>query len=268
MRRRTKYKEEEQLNKDRWLVSYADFITLLFAFFVVMYSISSVNEGKYRVLSDSMSSAFDPSQEGLSVQLESPLKPPIIEHGIIISRQRPNIISNNYQNMLPGVQANEKDKRALRTIAMRIEKSLSSLIDQNLVYVKTNDLWVEVEIRSSILFLSGSSKLSIESLPVLNKLSEVLNQYNNQIQVEGYTDNLPISTNVFPSNWELSASRAASVVHLMSKAGIDPGRLSAVGYGEYRPKTSNETELGRSVNRRVNINIMSNALDKKSIKIE
>lgn len=260
MSRRTKYKDEEPEKNDRWLVSYADFITLLFAFFVVMYSISSVNEGKYRVLSDSMSSAFDPSQEGLSVQLDSPLKPPIIEHGITISRLRPNIINSNYPSMMSGVQANEKDKMALRSIAGRIEKSLSSLIDKNLVYVKMHNLWIEVEIKSSILFTSGSSDLSKESQPVLKELSKVLNQYNNQIQVEGFTDNVPISTDVFPSNWELSASRAASVVHLLSKAGVDPRRLSAIGYGEYRPITTNETELGRNKNRRVNINIMSNAI--------
>ena len=259
MSRRTKYKREESENKDRWLVSYADFITLLFAFFVVMYSISSVNEGKYRVLSDSISSAFDPSQEGLSIQLDSPLKPPIIEHGITISRQRPIMMRNAY----PSAHASEKDKRDLRTIASRVEKSLSGLIQNNIVSVKKSDLWIEVEIKSSILFPSGSSNLSEDSRPLLKELSEVLNQYNNEIQVEGFTDNLPIATNVFPSNWELSASRAASVVHLLSKEGIEPERLSAVGYGEFRPITSNSTALGRSKNRRVNIVILSNTIARK-----
>ena len=113
MRRRIKARYEEQDNKDRWLVSYADFITLLFAFFVVMYSISSVNEGKYRVLSDSISSAFDPFQDGMSVQLETPLKSPIIEHGIMIDSQRPIVISSNYPGVLPVIQSNEFSQSAL-----------------------------------------------------------------------------------------------------------------------------------------------------------
>lgn len=260
MKRRTKNRHEENDNKDRWLVSYADFITLLFAFFVVMYSISSVNEGKYRVLSDSITSAFDPSQEGLSVQLESPLKPPIIEHGIMTGTQRPVVISNNYPNAWRKMQANKKSITALSEIAVRLEDNLSPLIEKNLVRIKNNDLWIEVEIKSSILFASGSSDLSQESRPILEELSKVLGRYNNHIQVEGFTDNLPIMTEVFPSNWELSASRAASVVHLLSRAGIEPTRLSAVGYGEFRPVASNSTATGRSKNRRINITILSNSL--------
>ncbi len=259
MRRRTKTRYEEDDNKDRWLVSYADFITLLFAFFVVMYSISSVNEGKYRVLSDSISSAFDPSQEGISVQLESPLKPPIIEHGIMINNQHPFVVNNRYPKIRAKAQNENKARAALLEMSSRIEKFLSPLIEKNLVYVKRNDLWIEVEIKSSVLFASGRSDLSNESRPILNELSKVLSQYGNQIQVEGFTDNFPIKTEVFPSNWELSAARAASVVHLLSKAGIDPKRLSAVGYGEYRPIVTNETAVGRSKNRRINIIILSNS---------
>ncbi len=260
MRRRIKARYEEQDNKDRWLVSYADFITLLFAFFVVMYSISSVNEGKYRVLSDSISSAFDPFQDGMSVQLETPLKSPIIEHGIMIDSQRPIVISSNYPGVLPGMQSNEFSQSALGGISERLKNSLSSLVDDNLVRIRNYDLWIEVEIKSSILFPSGSSSLSQESLPILEKLSTVLAQYNNEIRVEGFTDNFPIKTEVFPSNWELSASRAASVVHLLSSEGIEPVRLSAVGYGEFRPIASNITALGRSKNRRINIIILSNSL--------
>jgi len=260
MRRRTKIRYEEDNNKDRWLVSYADFITLLFAFFVVMYSISSVNEGKYRVLSDSISSAFDPFQEGLSVQFENPLKPPIIEHDILMNNQFPVLINNKYPNYWVKTQGDNKAKSALLAISTRLEKSLSPLIERNLVNVKRSDLWIEVEIKSSVLFASGQSELSSESRPILKELSKVLSQYNNEIQVEGFTDNLPIMTEVFPSNWELSASRAASVVHLLSKAGIEPKRLSAVGYGEFRPIATNKTEPGRSKNRRINIIILSSSL--------
>ena len=259
MSRRKKYKVEEQEKNDRWLVSYADFITLLFAFFVVMYSVSSVNEGKYRVLSDSISSAFKLSQDGISVQLESPLKPPIIEHDMTISNQPHVLIKNNYPKNWAGTLENEKAKDSLNRISARVENSLAKLIDKNLVYVKKNDLWIEVEIKSSILFPSGSSYLSDDSRPLLKELAEVLNQYGNQIQVEGFTDNVPISTSEFPSNWELSTSRAASVVRLLSKEGVDPKRMSAVGYGQFRPMASNATPQGRSKNRRVKIIILSNS---------
>ena len=259
MSRRRKYKFEEQDNNNRWLVSYADFITLLFAFFVVMYSVSSVNEGKYRVLSDSISSAFDLSQDGIPVQLENPLKPPIVEHDMTINNQPHVLIKNNYPKNWEGMLANRKAKDSLNKIAARVENSLSQLINKNLVYVKKHALWIEVEIKSSILFSSGSSYLSDDSRPLLKELAEVLNQYGNQIQVEGFTDNLPITTSEFPSNWELSTSRAASVVRLLSKEGVDPKRMSAVGYGEFRPMASNSTPLGRSKNRRVKIIILSNS---------
>ena len=224
-----------------------------------MYSISSVNEGKYRVLSDSISSAFEHSQDGISIQLDSPLKPPIIEHDITINRQPHILIKNNFPKNWAGILANEKARNSLNKLATRIESSLSLLIDKNLVHVKRNDLWVEVEIKSGFLFSSGSAYLSDESRPVLNELAGVLNQYDNQIQVEGFTDNLPIATDEFPSNWELSASRAASVVRLLSNEGVEPKRLSAVGYGEFRPLVSNSTSLGRSKNRRVKIIILSNS---------
>lgn len=257
-------KQEEHVNHERWLVSYADFITLLFAFFVVMYSISSVNEGKYRVLSDTMSSAFDPSRAGLPIQLDSPLKPPIVERSITTSRRTPISMHSAYPSIQSGVQASEKDKKDLRTIATRAEQGLSRLIDKDIIKLKKNDLWIEIEIKSSILFPSGGANLAAAARPVLRKISKIVKTYKNQIQVEGFTDNLPIETDVFPSNWELSAARAASVVHLFSKAGVDPKRLSAVGYGEYKPISSNSTALGRSKNRRINIIILSDAIARRT----
>ena len=202
MARRRKYREEEHEKKDRWLVSYADFITLLFAFFVVMYSVSSVNEGKYRVLSDSISSAFEQVSDGIPVQMESPIKPPIIEHDITTIRKQEILIKNKYPENWEKILANVKARDSLQKIVVQVEDSLSDLIKKNLVIVRKNDLWIEVEIKSSILFSSGSSTLSKDSQPLLKELSSVLNQQRNHIQVEGFTDNLPIATNEYPSNWE------------------------------------------------------------------
>ena len=263
-----KKKPEEHANHERWLVSYADFITLLFAFFVVMYSISSVNEGKYRVLSDSISSAFDPSTAGLPIKLNSPMRPPIIHRDITSQTMDPVSMNGQSPSVNGSTQPTEKDKIALKKISSRVEKGLSPLIDKKLVKIKKNDLWIEIEIKSSILFASGSATLASKAKPVLRKVAKILGDFDNQIQVEGFTDNVPIDTEEFPSNWELSAFRAASVVHLFSNAGVPPKRLSAVGYGEFKPIAKNNTPQGRRKNRRVNIVVLSDAIARRTNRAE
>jgi len=260
-----KKKPEEHVNHERWLVSYADFITLLFAFFVVMYSISSVNEGKYRVLSDSISSAFNPAEAGLPIKLNNPLKPPIISRVATSSTD-----SSNAQNLSAygGVEASKEEKINLRKIAARISKGLESLIDDKLVKLKKNDLWIEIEIKSSILFASGKASLQSKARPVLRDIAKVLSDFDNQIQVEGFTDNVPIDTEDFQSNWELSAARAANVVHLFSRGGVKPSRLSAVGYGEFKPIADNNTAKGRQANRRVKIIVLSDAIARRTSRSE
>ncbi len=260
-----KKKPEEHANHERWLVSYADFITLLFAFFVVMYSISSVNEGKYRVLSDSISSAFNPSQAGLPIKLNNPLKPPIVSPAAMSSA---DFSTTQNLSAYGGVEASREDKINLRKIAARISKDLAPLIDDKLVKVKKNDLWIEIEIKSSILFGSGKASLQATSRPVLRDVAKVLSDFNNQIQVEGFTDNVPIATENFRSNWELSAARAATVVHLFSRAGVKPSRLSAVGYGEFKPVADNTTAKGRQANRRVKIIVLSDAIARRTSRSE
>jgi chemotaxis protein MotB len=125
-----------------------------------------------------------------------------------------------------------------------------------MVSVKRSNLWLEVEINTDILFPSGSSGFSGAALPVLDKLAEVLKSFPNPIRVEGHTDDRPIRTSAFPSNWELSAARAASVVHEFMQAGVDPMRLEIVGFGEFHPLQPNDSEAGRNANRRVAILIL------------
>lgn len=263
-----KKKPEEHENHERWLVSYADFITLLFAFFVVMYSISSVNEGKYRVLSDSISSAFDPSEAGLPIKMNSPLKPPIVARAITSSNDFSMSMQGQNVSAYGGVAASKEDKENLRKITKRIKEGLSPLIDDKMVKVKSNDLWIEVEIKSKILFGSGKASLQPRARPVLRDVARVLSDFENQIQVEGFTDNVPINTEDFRSNWELSAARAANVVHLFSRSGVKPTRLSAVGYGEFKPIASNRTAEGRQKNRRVKIVILSDAIARRTNRSE
>ena len=144
-------------------------------------------------------------------------------------------------------------------MADELEKSMSKLIQQDLIAVRRNDLWVEVEIKTSILFPSGSASLQHEALPILREIAKILKDFPNPIRVEGFTDSVPINTVAFPSNWELSAGRAASVVHLFTNAGVEPRRMAAIGFGEYRPVGDNSTPEGRNKNRRVVVLILESA---------
>ncbi|MCI0655410.1 MAG: flagellar motor protein MotD [Methylococcaceae bacterium] len=245
--RRKKHAEEHE-NQERWLVSYADFITLLFAFFVVMYSISSINESKYRVLSDTLDQAFsfpdktlDPIQVGEIIRRKESV--PVV---IPMQNDPPEI-----DQKLEKIHDLEQQQEQLRKISNQIEEMLSPYIDQDLIEVTSDELWLKVEMKSSLLFASASAKLAGEAIPVLRKIGEIFRKLPNTIHVEGYTDDRPIETREFPSNWELSAGRSASVVSQLVKEGIDPERLAAIGYGEYHPIADNKIEAGREKNRRV-----------------
>ena len=154
------------------------------------------------------------------------------------------------------------ESAVLSQLADKLQDALSPMIDRDLVSIEKNDLWVEIELNSNMLFGSGNATLSDEALQVLWKVAKPIRKLNNAIQVEGFTDNIPINTFEYPSNWELSAARAASVVHLFTKYGVDPDRLAAVGYGQYHPIEDNETAEGRERNRRVVIVVQSNAISR------
>ena len=262
-----KKKHEEHENHERWLISYADFITLLFAFFVVMYSLSVVNEGKFRVLAEALNAAFR-SKPALSVQpiqLSHPIRSDLLNNTDV---QQPTNAAGDPRAIAlprrpfsdPGQPANAKAEaaraRAMKEIADKVAQAMAELIAKDLITVRRHRQWIEVEIKTNILFSSGSAQLQPAAEPVLKKLAGILRDYPNRLHVEGFTDNKPIKTAAFPSNWELSTARATSVIRLFSGAGIDPGRLAAVGYGEHRPAAANDTEEGRSQNRKVVLVVM------------
>jgi len=321
---------EEHVNHERWLVSYADFITLLFAFFVVMYSTSSVNEGKMRVLSDSLIASFAGRNKSLNpIQIGELVRSPYVDDkSPVTSAQRfvivapPNAVATLDQKNKPdaleahdgylgGIQTDAvagKGRGRLATtasetpggrsdtaagrgpggggpddapyrppeisgtparpgeptsegqaaalgdvsqLAEAVRQSMGPLIDLQKIALKQKESWMEIVLDSSKLFVSGSARIARAYLPTLAKIAAVLKRFSNPIQVEGFTDNVPIQTLAYPSNWELSAARAASVVHLFTEEGIDPERLIAVGYGEHRPVADNATPEGRARNRRV-----------------
>lgn len=278
-----KKRQEEHENHERWLVSYADFITLLFAFFVVMYAISSVNEGKYRVLSTTLVDAFQQGRKGSPdpIQIGEEPRSPLptttdpftgtmasasaIQEGEFKPAQEMPAIEEGAdlgaEETAPGEVEGDL---SLQPIAENIKQSLSPFIEQGLAEVNSSPYWIEVEIKSKMLFPSGSARLEPEALKALSAIATILKPLPNLVHVEGHTDNVPIKTIAFPSNWELSAARAASVVHLFTRLGIDPERLAAIGYGEYRPIADNEEEAGRQKNRRVVLVIMAQRRDRKT----
>lgn len=251
-------------NQDRWVVSYADFITLLFAFFVVMYAISSVNEGKYKVLSNVMTSAFS-EKKGRSVMalnvtdvtrsfrpFDTPFDGDISPLEWDYSK-RPEQENDADEALV----LSEKEAQQLKLIANDLKNVTSDLVEQGLVGVRNTKYWVEVDMKSSLLFGSGSAALAKNAVTALTKIANVLKKMPNLVYVEGFTDNVPINTVQFPSNWELSAARAASVVHQLTKLGVDPQRMAAIGFSQYRPINANLTLKGRNMNRRVVLVILA-----------
>lgn len=257
MGRRQK-KTEEHENLERWLVSYADFMTLLFAFFVVMYSISAVNEGKYRILSDSLKETFQSQPSSNTViEFNNPLTTPErSESDDFIELPIPNDAENALEHKNPSIQE----------ITNEVENALEDKINEGLINLNKSDNWLEIEINSSVLFDKGKAQLSEDAEDILADIARSIKKYPNFIQVEGYTDNIPIHTKQFPSNWELSSARAASVVHLFEEEGVNPNAMQAIGFGEYRPKASNNTAEGRKANRRVKVVILGSQNTRKVIK--
>jgi len=262
-----KKKHEEHVNAEAWAIPYGDLVTLLFALFTVMYAMSSVNEGKFRVLSDSMIAAFrgaPKSLEPVNVGEKQPGKggdKPLV--GITpTALMKIKMQSSKDGELAPrtlSVNAGGESKDlpgALIRMERAVQDAMQALIDAKLVTVRRENMWLEIEINTDILFPSGAAGFASSAEPVLDKLAEVLKPFPNPIRVEGHTDNRPVHTAAYPSNWELSAARAASVVHQFTKAGIDTLRLEIVGFGEFHPRQANDTPEGRNANRRVAILVL------------
>jgi chemotaxis protein MotB len=278
-----KHKHEDHVNHEAWAIPYGDLITLLLAFFVVMYAISSVNEGKFRVLSDSLQAAFRGAPRSLDpVQVGHKTRGSGADIALSIVQQ--SMIEGQPRQMLEAISVNGAESKGagpapkpgagqtghaqplpqdhpiaqqLARVADELEQALQTLVDADLVAVRRHEFWLEVEVKTDILFASGEANLSDKAIPALDALANTLRKYPNPVRVEGHTDNRPINTRYYPSNWELSAARAASVVHRFQRAGLSSDRLSVIGFGEFRPAKSNDSVAGRVANRRVVIVILA-----------
>lgn len=244
--RRRAAPEEEHENHDRWLVSYADFITLLFALFVVMYAISTLNEGKYRVLSDALGQAF---RKDIAVPAQSTGASPITRTISGPPQVRPALRSADSMR--------RQQEQKLIGLADKITEALKPLVQTGQVRLTRLPRGLAVEINASVLFAPAQASLQPDSIAGLQAVAAVIAGTDNSVQVEGHTDNLPIASAQYPSNWELSAARASSVVRVFVGSGVAAGRLTAVGYADNRPVEENDSLAHRSRNRRVTLLILA-----------
>ncbi len=232
MRKRRKRAESTE-NVERWMVSYADFVTLLFCFFTALYAISNVDTHKLEQFVSSMKSAFNEGEQGK-------------EFSVI----------NDVQIIAPIDIETEADVREMLDTIM---KASDGSVD-----VKRDRRGVVIAVADKMLYTSGSARLKDGAMNFLDQLVQPIMDYPNPVRIEGHTDNIPINTKEYPSNWELSASRAINVArYFVEKHQIDPGRITSIGYAEHKPVSSNDSPDGRSKNRRVEIVLLSESEKRK-----
>ena len=265
---RKKKKHEDHVNHEAWAIPYADLMTLLLAFFVVMYAVSVVNEGKYRVMSESIIEAFNGSSHVIAPMPQTRASPHNVDPAVASPSGQPGAATTPVNVPIPARPQpvrvadvrqrlqQRTEEQNLEAIRDKVQHALQPLIDKQMVIVRKSTNWLEVELRTDILFPSGVARLSEQAHTVLDQMADILRPFPNPVRVEGYTDDRPISSALYPSNWELSAARAASVARLFSEQGVDPSRLGIVGWSEYRPAGDNATVDGRNHNRRVLIVVL------------
>jgi chemotaxis protein MotB len=240
MARRKPFVEDSE-NHERWLISYADFITLLFAFFVVMYAVSVVNIGKYKVLSDALGDAF--GGRGAATKVNTSIEVEPLPLSNIIARKR--------------AEAAKRDRERLDLLARKLNSVLAPLVNSGKVRIVQSGRGITVEINASVLFREGDAGLTGNARETLRTVAGLLKDDQHAIEVEGHTDTTPIRNAAYPSNWELSAVRASTVVRLFVESGVQERRLAAVGRGANQPIASNDDPAGRARNRRVAVTILS-----------
>ena len=311
-----KQEHEKEPNHERWLVSYADFITLLFAVFVTLYAMSQVDKAKTAKVIASTNEAFGVSKSTSAPafnvietsnlipmpnlmkkssndtrppggdKYKSKIKPekkdlvdeafktsdlaspgekstgpePISPEKIKTEQPpEPKIQEQNQARPAEGVKP-RADAQEFKKITEDIKAFLQEKGAEDKVKLDIGPRGLVISLKDTEFFDSGKANVRAQSMYLLDNIAEAISKYSNSIRIEGHTDNVPIKTSQFPSNWELSTARATNIVHYLIDAHeFPPGRISAIGYGEYRPIADNSTEEGRQKNRRVDVVVLSNA---------
>ena len=248
-----KHQEEEgKENSERWLLTYSDMITLLLALFIMMYTMSSVDAQKYNELSSQLNVQLNPSKAAAQ---ETAAGETVVGLNGSFSILGSSASAQHAQNALKPVQVKVTD----------LQQELANLIQENnlnaYASVHEEERGIVISMVEGMLFDSGSATINAEANAILSELVQVVNSVDNYIRIEGSTDNVPIHTAQFPTNWELAASRSINVAKVLVAQGVDPSRVSAVSYGEYRPIAPNDTEENKRLNRRVDIVFLDAKLD-------
>lgn len=254
-RRHLGVRNDTNQNKHRWILSYADFITLLFAFFVALYSISLKNQGSSKLLTETL--------EGVLQAVQLSVKP--ISIGKVTTG---NAEDDAFQELTPDrdsdpspspVQNQEtvvkRELKVVQELNQMILTHLGEYQQNGLISIDESELWIEIELKAGLLFSSGEFELTNEAVAVLISITEVLRRYSYPIVVEGHTDNLPVSSNKYSSNWQLSSARASSVVDELIESGINPQLIAVLGLSSEKPKVRNTNDFSRARNRRVTLKI-------------
>ncbi|KYP80165.1 flagellar motor protein MotB [Ferroacidibacillus organovorans] len=241
-------------NSERWLITYSDLITLLLIFFVIMYAMSKVDVAKFMTLSESLNAALNPSNQ---IPLQG------LGKTALLAAENPTQGHNQGFSLKAGSKAQMiqlqnilKEDVKFSNLYQELKQFVSKRGLENSLSITNQQRGIQITLRDVVLFATGQDQIRPQAVHVLQQLVPFLQTLSNQIQIEGYTDNVPIHTAQFPSNWELSTGRALNVVEDLIQFGVNPTRLSAVGYGQYHPVVPNSTAAGRQQNRRVNIVIL------------
>ncbi|MFY8326103.1 flagellar motor protein MotB [Pseudoalteromonas sp. ZZD1] len=260
IRRRLRHQTSNNQHTERWLVSYADYMTIMFAFFVVMYAIAINKEESFQILSDSLEQVFDQSarqnsQEGTGVtgtglltDRVSPEKELLYGESIQKQEAGPELLDGQSDT------SNIKQKHLGKPLDSLLTKLQSALIDEirdGEASLELHQDWLIIELSSGMLFSSGSAVAHSRAKTVIGMVNDIIAPVDNYVRVRGYTDNETIRNEIFRSNWELSVARATSILVELESLGINPARMAIEGYGQYSPFADNSTEQGRAENRKV-----------------
>ncbi len=260
----------EHDNIHRWLVSYADYMTLMFALFVVLYAMAMVNEKPFDSITESFGRVFQASEEetknrghGDSVLMVNTSKTNVKLYGNgILEVAGPELLDHE-QNL-----SNISDAKVgsnLSSLEKELHTALYDLVESGFAQLQIDGDWLEIELNSGLLFPSGSSSATRSAEAILAVIYDVIGQASNFIRVRGYTDNQVINNEIYSSNWELSVFRATAILRVLEKLGLTPARMAIEGYGQYYPSADNLTSEGRAKNRKVVVAISKYGLEKSNL---
>lgn len=260
----------EHDNVDRWLVSYADYMTLLFALFVVLYAMAMVNEQPFETATESIGKVFQANEEQPKnrghgddiLNVNTPKTNKRLYGNSILDDAGPELVEGEIT--LSNVSESEIGTN-LTSLEKELHTALYELVESGYAQLQVDGDWLEIELNSGMLFPSGSSSATKNAVTILTVIYDVIGSTSNFIRVRGYTDDQPINTEIFSSNWELSVSRATAILRVLEELSLDPARMAIEGYGQYYPREDNKTAQGRAQNRRVVIAISKYGLEKSNL---